>query len=64
MNSFLDILPIIFYCIAGIIVITYNTIFTCYNWKITKKSNVFFLILVMFFGILSIVSSMLFWLCY
>lgn len=64
MSDFLDILPLIFYGIAGIICITYQTIYEFYKLKISKKTDIIFLSLVIFFGTLSIISSILFWLCY
>ena len=64
MNEFLDILPLIFYFIAGAIAILYQTLFGLYNFKITKQKNILFMCLVLFFGFLSIASAIKFWLLY
>ena len=64
MSEFLDVLPLIFYCIAGIICATYQILFENYKLKTTKKTNGIFMFLVIFFSALSIISSILFWLYY
>ena len=61
---FLDMLPIIFYFIAGIIAISYQILVNWYNLKSSKKTDIFAVCLVIFFSILSIVSSILFWYYY
>lgn len=60
----LQILPLIFYFITVAIYITYQIYVGNYKIQPTKKLNIICLILVILFGILSIASTVLFWLLY
>lgn len=61
MTGFFDILPLIFYFIAGGIAISYQIYFGNYKLVPTKKINILFSSLVILFGILAIVSAIVFW---
>jgi len=62
MSNFLDVLPLIFYFIAGAIAISYQLYFGGYNIQPTKKINIITVLFVILFGVLAIVSSIAFWL--
>ena len=61
MTEFLDFLPLIFYFIVGAIAISYQLYFGGYKIEPTKKTNILALSLVSLFGVLAIVSSIVFW---